>query len=173
MHGRNMSRWDKDFLFEAKRWSARSKDPSTKCGAAIKRPDNTLASVGYNGLAPGVDDSQILDRDFKIACVIHAEANAILKARDPILDGYSLYVWGLPCCGQCTAQAISKGIKQIVCVQVQDRPDWEASMRVAKKNADDARIIYEVFRLNEIDPLLRDAVIPVFEGDLPGGLEWS
>jgi deoxycytidylate deaminase len=33
-----------------------SKDPSTKVGAVIVRPDLTVASIGYNGFPRGMSD---------------------------------------------------------------------------------------------------------------------
>ena len=33
-----------------------SKDPSTKVGACILRPDGSVVATGWNGFAPGVED---------------------------------------------------------------------------------------------------------------------
>jgi dCMP deaminase len=91
-----------------------SKDPSTKVGAVIVRPDKTIASVGYNGIARGVKDTEtrLGNRDQKLLYTVHAEQNAILSAKEP-LNGYSLYVWNIHPCAQCAASIIQTGIKNI------------------------------------------------------------
>ena len=48
------NKWETRFLEMARLVSGWSKDPSTKVGAVIVRPDKTIASVGYNGIAIGV-----------------------------------------------------------------------------------------------------------------------
>jgi dCMP deaminase len=60
-----------------------SKDPSTKVGAAILRPDGSLVSAGWNGFAPQVVDSpeRLENRNIKYALTLHAELNAILSAQ--------------------------------------------------------------------------------------------
>jgi dCMP deaminase len=47
---RSQDWWDRYFLDIAEEVSKASKDPSTKVGAVIVRPDRTVASLGYNGL---------------------------------------------------------------------------------------------------------------------------
>ena len=56
-----------------------SKDPSTKVGAVIVRPDNSIASVGYNGFPKGFPDEESYwnNRDLKYKIVTHAEENAL------------------------------------------------------------------------------------------------
>ena len=48
--------WDMRFAQLAKLVSLWSKDPSTKVGSVIVRPDKTIASVGFNGFPKGVPD---------------------------------------------------------------------------------------------------------------------
>lgn len=110
----------------------RSRDPSTKVGAVIVRPDNTQVSFGYNGFPKGVDDApeRYEDRDFKLAVVVHAEENALDHAREP-LDGYTLYVSPLHPCAKCAGRIVSKGIKRVV-TDMGDIPDrWKANMDMA------------------------------------------
>lgn len=91
-----------------------SKDPSTKVGAVITRPDRTVAGIGYNGLPRGVaDDERLLDRELKYEMTVHAELNAILNCREP-LAGYTLYVWPLPPCARCATAIIQAGIRRVV-----------------------------------------------------------
>jgi dCMP deaminase len=41
--------WDRYFLGVAEAVAQASKDPSTKVGSVIVRPDRTFVSFGYNG----------------------------------------------------------------------------------------------------------------------------
>lgn len=90
----------------------RSKDPNTKVGAMIVRPDNTLASQGFNGFAKKYPDVRYDDPEFKHKRVIHAEMNAILFAKEPV-DGYTLYCNVAPC-GRCMSVIAQAGIKRVV-----------------------------------------------------------
>lgn len=125
-------KWDRRFMELAKLVAGWSKDPSSTVGAVIVRPDRTICSVGFNGLPRGVEDhpERLLDRDKKLQYMVHAEANAILSAREP-LNNYSLYVWPFhPCC-HCAAAIIQSGIREVHC------PDttvlrWSESFDVAK-----------------------------------------
>jgi dCMP deaminase len=110
-----MSKWDYRFLEAAEHFAGWSKDPSTKVGAVIVRPDRTIASFGYNGFSRGVEDdvSRYEDRDFKYEAIVHGEMNAILAAREP-LQGYTLYTWPLPPCSRCAAMIIQTGIMRVV-----------------------------------------------------------
>jgi len=47
--------WHDRFFAMADLVGSWSKDPSTKVGAVIIRPDRTIASVGYNGFPRGVE----------------------------------------------------------------------------------------------------------------------
>lgn len=111
---KNNNKWQARFLEMAKLVSGWSKDPSTKVGAVIVRPDKTIASVGYNGIARGVKDSEarLGNRNQKLLYTVHAEQNAILSAKEP-LNGYSLYVWNIHPCAQCAASIVQTGIRNI------------------------------------------------------------
>lgn len=110
-----MTDWDKRFIELAKHIAQWSKDPSTKCGAVIVRPDRTIASSGYNGFPRGVEDLPMLlsNREKKYARMIHAEMNAILNAKEP-LDGYTLYQWPGRSCSSCASGVIQAGITTVV-----------------------------------------------------------
>ncbi len=109
--------WDRRFLAMAELIASWSKDPGTKCGSVIVRPDRTIASVGFNGFPMGCSDAPELyaDRETKLARVVHAELNAIIHAREP-LRGYTMYNhpagWG-PSCDRCTAHIIQAGIARV------------------------------------------------------------
>jgi dCMP deaminase len=111
-------KWDRRFLELAGLVSSWSKDPSTKCGAVVVRPDLSIASVGYNGFPRDTDDADEIytDRDLKYARVVHAEMNAILSAYEPV-RGYTIYTYpaGLgPSCDRCSAHIVQSGIQRVV-----------------------------------------------------------
>lgn len=129
-----MTDWDARFLDLAEHIAGWSKDPSTQVGAVIVRPDKTVASVGYNGFARGVDDTseRLHDREQKYAMVVHAEANAIVNAREP-LHGYSIYVWPFPPCSSCASLVVQAGIARLVAPSptAQQLERWGDSMAIA------------------------------------------
>jgi dCMP deaminase len=113
---REMSKSDDLFFLGLAQYVAqRSKDPSTRVGAVIVRPDRTVASMGYNGFPRGVGDDPVRyrDRGTKYLMVVHAEQNALLTAREP-LHGYTCYTTLHPC-GNCAGAIIQSGIKRVVC----------------------------------------------------------
>lgn len=108
-------KWDLRFLNLAENVSLWSKDPSTKCGCVIVRPDLTVAGLGFNGFPRGMVDNKELyaDRPTKISRVLHAEENAILNTFEK-LEGYTAYVTGPPC-NHCALHLIQSGIERVVC----------------------------------------------------------
>ena len=107
--------WDQRFVHLAECVAQWSKDPSTKVGAVIVRPDKTIASMGFNGFPRGTSDDVGLyeDRQEKYARIVHAELNAILFARER-LDGYTIYNWREPTCAACAGAVIQAGITRVV-----------------------------------------------------------
>lgn len=107
-------KWNIRFLELAKHVSEWSKDPSTKVGAVIAK-DNRIISLGYNGLACGVEDldKRYQDRDIKLKLIIHAEENAILFATQP-LNHATLYTWPFLPCSSCAAKIIQVGITRVI-----------------------------------------------------------
>lgn len=109
--------WDVRYLRLAREVSTWSKDPSTKVGAVIVRPNKTIASMGFNGFPRGFPDDVGLynDRKQKYQFIVHAEMNAILTASEP-LTGYTLYTYPLPPCGDCMKSVVQAGITRWVSV---------------------------------------------------------
>lgn len=110
----SLNKWDKRFLSLAKHIASWSKDPSTKCGAVITK-GNKIISLGFNGLASGIEDyaERLVNRDVKYKMVIHAEENAILFAKQD-LEGCSIYLYPFPPCSNCAAKIIQSGIKRVI-----------------------------------------------------------
>jgi dCMP deaminase len=110
----------RDYLSLAKFWAnLKSKDPSTKCCAVLVRPSNTIASMGYNGYPPGIEDTKerLLDRKFKNRVVKHAEDNALSFSHEDN-KGYTIYVWPCIPCPSCASSIIRDGLKLVVCPEV-------------------------------------------------------
>jgi dCMP deaminase len=140
-------KWDIRFLKLAQEVSTWSRDPSTKVGAVIVRPDKTIASVGFNGFARYHDDTpeEYDNRGIKYSKIIHAEMNAILHAREP-LRGFSLYLYPFLCCDRCAVHVIQAGIVRVVApeIPVHLRERWaeilDRSMSYFKEAAVDVTI---------------------------------
>ena len=126
-----LTRWDWRGLELAELVAGWSKDPSTQVGAAILRADNTVASVGFNGLPRGIsDDHRLHEREWKHAVVRHAEENAIQQAHER-LDGCTLYVAPLWPCSRCAGAIIQAGIARLVYRADCSRDDWSPNARIA------------------------------------------
>lgn len=108
-------KWDRRFLELAKLVSTWSKDPSTQTGAVITTPDNRVVSVGYNGFAKGVNDSEerYANRELKYKIIVHCERNAIIFAQRS-LQGCTLYTHPFMSCSTCASMVIQSGIKRCV-----------------------------------------------------------
>jgi dCMP deaminase len=107
--------WDRHFLGIAKAVSKASKDPSTKIGALIVRPDRSEVSWGYNGFPKGIADTpeRLNNREIKYGLVLHGEENALLKARADVA-GCTMYIWPLFSCSKCALKIINSGIARVV-----------------------------------------------------------
>lgn len=161
-----MDKWDKRGLLQAKFAASFSKDPSTQVGAALRRKGSKkFASIGYNGFAPGVDDSMMIQKPFKYNAVLHAEVNALDNCKDPDCDGYTMYVWGLACCGPCMAKCISNGITKVVALQEVYRADWAENLEAAVIQAKQVGLDYQVYEPNQIDSLILDIKFPNLQDD--------
>jgi len=134
-------KWDLRFLNVAKEHAMWSKDPSTKTGAVIVRPDRTEASYGYNGFPKGMpDDTELyINRDEKYSRIIHCEMNALINARER-LTSYTLYTWPFASCDRCVVHMIQAGISRFVFPS----PSVDALSRWADSIARTKRYIVEV-----------------------------
>ena len=62
----------------------RSRDPSTKVGSVILRPDNTIAAAGYNGFPRKVDDDPEIYLDKLGLSLARAETEEAARIRKNI-----------------------------------------------------------------------------------------
>lgn len=145
--------WDIFYLQMCVFVSGKSKDPSTKVGAVIVRPDRTVASIGFNGFPRGVKDlaERLNNREQKYPRIVHAEMNAILSAREPLL-GYSLYVSPISPCATCAGAIIQSGIKKVFAVMSPSAlENWTASAAISNEMFDEAGVFIHVY--DEVDVL--------------------
>ena len=139
-----MTDWHNRFLDLADHIGGWSKDPSTKVGAVIVRPDRTIVSVGYNGFPRNVRDEphRYEKREIKYQMVVHAEMNAILTAGQS-LQHCTLYVSPLQPCPQCAAAIIQSGMWRVV-TRESNREDWKERFEVTCQMFKEARVKLEV-----------------------------
>lgn len=108
-----------------------SKDPSTKvcCIAVGDRPN--LVAFGYNGLPPGLADSddRLLDRPTRLALTLHAETNALYNAT---FEVRTLYVTHHPC-AECALDILAaRTVRRVVYQRQGDFDDrWSHSLAFA------------------------------------------
>lgn len=141
-----MTKWDARFLHLALHIGDWSKDPSTRVGAVIVRPNKTIASVGFNGFARGVEDrfERLLDRDVKYQFTLHAEMNAILSANEPV-DGYTMYVSPLIPCSNCAAAIVQSGIVRVVAYMPLLPERWGKSFSAGEQMFGEANVELNVY----------------------------
>ena len=114
--------WDERFIGLAQHVATWSKDPRTKVGAVLVNETKQVLSVGYNGFPRGVFDliTRYEDRQTKLMFVAHAERNALDNCFADT-RGSTLYVT-LPPCNECVKSIIQKGVKRIVMLTSDARP---------------------------------------------------
>lgn len=135
-----MTDWDARFLSLAEHVATWSKDPSTKVGAVIVRPDRTVSSIGFNGFPRRIeDDARLADRELKYQLIVHGEANALLSAREP-LHGHTLYTFPFMPCSRCAGLVIQAGIARVVAPKSTSQR-WEQNFDLARSLFCEAGII--------------------------------
>jgi dCMP deaminase len=134
-------KWELRYLEMARLVSTWSKDPSTKVGAVIVDSDNTVISVGFNGLPRRIQDTdqRLNNRDIKLKMIIHAEINAIITAKRP-LNGTTIYTYPFMSCSQCAGMIIQSGICRHISYKTNNER-WKDSFDLALEMFDEARVI--------------------------------
>lgn len=143
-HRRSRAQWDALWMNVAAAYALMSKDPDRKTGAVAVRHDNTLIAAGYNGLPAGVaDDPAVLaDKECKLALIVHAETNCILRApRQCARRGDTLYVTRFPC-RECARRIVFARFTAVVAPEPDTgHPTWGADWTAALRELAAARII--------------------------------
>jgi len=111
---KNRPSWDVIYMALAFEVAMKSLDPDTKHGCFIVSEDNKPLGFGFNSPPQGcVDENIPLTRPDKYFYFEHSEANAILNAANPDLEGSTFYVTGHPCSG-CFRKARRVKAKRII-----------------------------------------------------------
>lgn len=141
--------WHEYYIGMAEYASRKSKDPSTKVGAVLVRPNRTVASVAFNGLPRGMEDKpEILEnREVKLRHILHAEMNAILNSPERP-EGCHLYVWPMPPCTHCASAIIQAGITHVY--SVPPMPRWEESCKAGRRALEEAGVVCTWFGENQL-----------------------
>ena len=128
------AKWDARFLDLCDHIAEWSRDPSSKVGAVIVRPDKSVASMGFNGFPQAMPDSEHLynDRECKYPRIIHAEMNALLFMRERIGPGYTLYTSPYPPCSNCAKHYIQAGIKRVVAPDYEWPDRWVKDLKLSE-----------------------------------------
>lgn len=147
-------KWNVRFIELAEHFSTWSRDPSTKIGAIAISESKQILSIGYNGFPRGIEDSEerLNDRETKYKFVVHAEKNLIYNAtlNGVSLKNSNLYVFGLPCCGECAKAVIQVGIKKICCGFDGDYKDnWKESVEFAQNLFTEAKVDFTYYSRKE------------------------
>jgi dCMP deaminase len=142
-----------DWLVEmAKAASLRARDPSTKVGAVVVRPDKSVAAIGYNWFPRSMEDRDdwYADRSEKYDRVIHAEMNALLSMKEHA-RGCTVAITHPPC-KDCAKHLAAAGIKKVVwrhCPEIEARFDTTRSQEILKDSGVESVILLAIERDSE------------------------
>lgn len=117
-YGMSITNWDERFLELAKLVGSWSKDPSTKVGSVIVDEKKRIVSIGFNGFPRGIEDNEetLQDRELKYETIVHAEANALMFANRPSLEGCTIYTHPFQPCSRCAGLIIQSGLTRVVSI---------------------------------------------------------
>jgi dCMP deaminase len=106
-----------------------SKDPSTRVGCVIVRPDRTPCSWGTNGFPQGIADTpeRLNHRPTKLELTVHAELNALHFAPERVV-GFTMYTTFAPCV-LCAPHIIQNKLARIVHPAITAGPWTEGQWR--------------------------------------------
>jgi len=139
-----MANWDEILMEVAKTFAKKSKDRSTKVGAAIVDANKNVRALAYNGLPRNVTHaSERRLRPLKYLYTSHAEENAICScARIGIpTEGCSLYVTSMIPCSNCARLIIQAGIIEVVVETMKTPKRWRESADAALKMFNEAGVV--------------------------------
>ena len=141
-----IERWDMRFLDLADTIRKWSKDPSRKIGAIAVR-DRKILATGYNGFPKGIEDTheRYNNREIKYRYVVHAEMNCIYNAaaNGISLKDSTLYINGLPVCGDCALGIIQAGVSRVVAISGSTPDRWKGAVNKTDEIFKEAGVIYE------------------------------
>ena len=145
-------KWDTRFLGLAAHISSWSKDPSSQVGAVIT-DGNRIVSLGYNGFAAGVKDTEdrLEDRACKLNLTIHAEENAMIFAKRD-LTGCTVYVTHPPC-PRCASKLVQEEVKRVVFIAPSDDflSRWSDDLELSYQMYEEAGIEHIAYEEEDIN----------------------
>jgi dCMP deaminase len=111
---RKQLKYDSAYLKMAHEWAKLSHCERKQVGALIVK-DRMIISDGFNGTPTGFENPCENEEDYTKWYVLHAEANAILKAASSTQSckGATLYITLSPC-KECSKLIHQAGIKRVV-----------------------------------------------------------
>ena len=141
-----LSKWHNRFIDIAKSVSGWSKDPSRQIGAIAVR-NRKILSTGYNGFPKGIEDTEerYNNRELKYQYVVHAEMNCIYNAAENgiSLRDSTLYIYGLPVCGDCALGIIQAGVSRVVALSEGTPDRWIEAIENTDEIFKEAGVKYE------------------------------
>lgn len=145
-------KWDLRFLRMAKEISKWSKD-TTKVGAVIAK-GKYFKSLGYNGIAEGLDDSKVerTERPGKYFWYTHAECNSLDNYPKAIAKNCTMYITHFPC-ATCARRIIKNKISRIVTIKTHDlefNERWKAEQDAALDMLTESGIIIDKYDENDL-----------------------
>ncbi|RLJ18475.1 cell division protein DedD [bacterium endosymbiont of Escarpia laminata] len=156
-------KWDTRFLGLAAHISGWSKDPSSQVGAVIT-DGNRIISLGYNGFAAGVEDTQsrLSNRECKLNLTIHAEENAMIFAKRD-LRGCTVYVTHPPC-PRCASKLIQEEIGRVVFINPSQDflSRWAGDIELSQQMYGEAGVEITGYEVDQVN--VEDAQITVAPG---------
>jgi dCMP deaminase len=145
-------KWDTRFLGLAAHISSWSKDPSSQVGAVIT-DGNRIISLGYNGFAAGVNDTEdrLEDRACKLNLTIHAEENAMIFAKRD-LSGCTVYVTHPPC-PRCASKLVQEEVKRVVFIAPSKDflSRWSDDLELSYQMYEEAGIEHIAYNVDDIN----------------------
>ena len=136
----DISKWDSRFLHMAELIKTFSRDPSTKVGCVIAKQKQFI-SMGFNGFPSGVADTEerYNNRELKYKMVVHAEENALIFAKQSLID-CTIYTVPFPSCARCSVSLIQAGARRFVSYKIIDpelQQRWQQDLEIANQLYDD------------------------------------
>lgn len=140
----------------------KSPDPSIQNGAVLIDKYGYVIGEGYNDFPPGVEytPEQLLDREWKLRNIEHAERNAIYEAvrlHNDLHD--STLVCPFAACTDCARAIVLTGVKKVIMhkARMDMTPErWKVSVDQGFKIMRDAQVVLEFYDapIGDCEPIL-------------------
>jgi len=142
------NKWKKRFINLAYSIAKWSKDPSTKVGCVIVNKDKRIISTGYNGFPEEILDNSknLLNRQFKLENVIHAEHNAILNTDFFNEENCIMFITKAPC-RHCANKIIeTRKVSEVCYPEIDLKSSWVESQIKGQKALKEAGILITTYK---------------------------